>query len=1094
MPQIDLRLFTVNASLDEGCHFARPLFIPNVSTLHTDERKAENGAIAILKRQISEAGANLLRRLNISDAPALKDVIIELPVPRGASPWKTPLNLRFATLRWRHGTEAQVAYVPALEIEVVARTVEEMQELLPKHIRFALMRINALESLRLLTGLQRFQAIRVGSHEISVNLPSPKQIAIKENEEEPEEPLLKTIATDLCAEALEPVYEMEAVVAQMAEVLGAHPPRSILLNGKPGVGKTAAVHELVRSRFDAKLGHTKFFSTNGSRIVAGMTGYGMWQERCRKLCREAATERAVLYLGNLLELLDVGKAEGISQGIGSFLRPYIARGELLAICECTPEQLAVIEREDPQLAAIFHVINVDEPDETRGLSILRQKAKALSEKYAAEFRPDAITTANRLFRRYATYSAYPGRPLRFIQHLLQDCEKGGAVDAKQVIAAFSRETGLPLFILDPDVALNLDETRAWFMQRVLGQPEAVDLILDVLASAKAGLSRPRRPLASLLFIGPTGVGKTEMAKALAEILFGDKHRLIRFDMSEFADPVAVQRLTGGLGRGREGLLTARVREQPFSVILLDEFEKAHPLLFDLFLQVLGDARLTDAAGRVADFSNAVVIMTSNLGAQSWQQGKAGFGGRGGRRELAHEHFLQEVKNFFRPEFFNRMDRVVPFSSLDQETILGVARRELSMLAQRDGARARALRLELPDAAVAYLAHAGMDARYGARPLKRTIERKLLVPLADAVNGYSSEWALTTRAEIKGERVVLNVAVATDAAGKPLALRDARDADANVVSRAMHLRRQVQALDSSAAISELRNEVYRLEKVLLPRVNLRGARNEEEQRWLARLPRCKAVLTSLEELLAEVLRCEESIMMASMGAGQMSADARAKVDKLFDSLHHVLMELRALAFNDPDAVTLAIYSQHRRHLLDLVRAYAAVAEQYDFAVEIHAVTRRKIKEKEEAVKQALKPAELPETLDNDAHAPFAFVLGIVGDKAMVRFASEGGLHTFIKQKERTRQKHEEVRDVCRVFVTEQAATSYKPELIPAARQNEPVWSEQPRRYFYLEDHFATDSLLDDDEADGNWSGRELWMAVKQMMEACLHETLCELSKP
>src|SRR5262249_9301288 len=161
---------------------------------------------------------------------------------------------------------------------------------------------------------------------------------------------------------------------------------------------------------------------------------------------------------------------------------------------------------------------------------------------------------------------------------------------------------------------DMAEARRWFAGRVIGQPEAVDLIVDLLATVKAGLARPRKPLASLLFIGPTGVGKTEMAKALAEFLFGSRQRLTRFDISEYADPLAVQRLIGG-SFAAEGLLTARVREQPFSVVLLDEFEKAHPQLFDLLLQVLGEGRLTDAAGRLADFSNAVVILTSNLGAE-----------------------------------------------------------------------------------------------------------------------------------------------------------------------------------------------------------------------------------------------------------------------------------------------------------------------------------------------------------------------------------------------------------------------------------------------------------------------------------------------
>src|SRR6185436_19571465 len=209
--------------------------------------------------------------------------------------------------------------------------------------------------------------------------------------------------------------------------------------------------------------------------------------------------------------------------------------------------------------------------------------------------------------------------------------------------------------LDDRVPLRLAETRDWFTGRVIGQPEAVNRALDLLATIKARLARPRKPLASFLFIGPTGVGKTEMAKELAEFLFGDAARLARFDLNEFSDPISVQRLIGGpASRDSEGLLTARVREQPFSVILLDEFEKADPAFFDLLLQILGDGRLTDAAGRVADFCNSVIVMTSNLGAQGFQRGSPGFHAEGRMTPDAQEHFTGALQKFLRPEIFNRL--------------------------------------------------------------------------------------------------------------------------------------------------------------------------------------------------------------------------------------------------------------------------------------------------------------------------------------------------------------------------------------------------------------------------------------------------------
>src|SRR5262245_49742958 len=385
-----------------------------------------------------------------------------------------------------------------------------------------------------------------------------------------------------------------------------------------------------------------------------MSGYGMWQERCHLLWREAGRLRAILHLGNLMELLEVGKSEHQSQGLATFLRPALARGDLLAVAEATPEQIAVIERQDPHLLRAFTTLRLEEPDEGPLRAILRRFA---DDRGGPRLSPDALDRVLRLHRRYAGYSANPGRPLRFLRNLLADRPATPPLEPGDVNAAFARETGLPLVLLDEAVRLDLDQARGWFAGRVIGQAEAVGLVVDLLATVKVALNRPRRPIASLLFIGPTGVGKTEMAKALAEYLFGSATRLTRFDMSEYADPVSVQRLIGGV-IGSEGVLTARVREQPFSVVLLDEVEKAHPQLFDLLLQVLGEGRLTDAAGRLADFSNSVVIMTSNLGAESYLQGDFGLMPGQPTAGRAREHFTREVEKALRPELFNSIDRIV----------------------------------------------------------------------------------------------------------------------------------------------------------------------------------------------------------------------------------------------------------------------------------------------------------------------------------------------------------------------------------------------------------------------------------------------------
>jgi ATP-dependent Clp protease ATP-binding subunit ClpA len=334
----------------------------------------------------------------------------------------------------------------------------------------------------------------------------------------------------------------------------------------------------------------------------------------------------------------------------------------------------------------------------------------------------------------------------------------------------------------------------------------VNLITDLLASVKAGLMRPNRPIASLLFIGPTGVGKTEMAKAVAEFLFGSKDRLTRFDMSEFADPVAVRRLIGG-AFGSEGLLTAKVREQPFSVLLLDEVEKADGSFFDLLLQALGEARLTDAGGRLADFRNTVVILTSNLGAESYRRGSAGFVGSSVGRAESQEHFAKAVEQFLRPEMFNRLDRIVPFAPLGTEVIRRIADREWQKVLHRDGVRFRELALTADSALLDHLAAVGFDPRYGARPLKRAMERELLAPLARQMNRHAGDTPLSVEVGVAHGAPSVNVKPLQGVRSK--SAREPGSAAGKFASGAQVLRRWHQLLSASSVVRELTNDVYQL---------------------------------------------------------------------------------------------------------------------------------------------------------------------------------------------------------------------------------------------------------------------------------------------
>ncbi|HEY1066500.1 MAG TPA: AAA family ATPase, partial [Pirellulales bacterium] len=544
---------------------------------------------------------------------------------------------------------------------------------------------------------------------------------------------------------------------------------------------------------------------------------------------------------------------------------------------------------------------------------------------------EALEAIDRLHRRYASYSAPPGRPLRFLDNLLRDRPSGaGTVSADEVGRAFSRETGLPRVLLDDSERLDLAETRRWFGSRIAGQSAAVELVVELIAAVKAGLTRPGRPIASLLFIGPTGVGKTETAKALAEFLYQDPQRMVRFDMSEYADPWSIDRLVGG-SFAQQGLLTAKVREQPFGVLLFDEFEKADPLFFDLLLQILGDGRLTDSVGRTADFSNAVIVMTSNLGAEEFQRASIGFDDSR-RAGAAQEHFSKKVRDFLRPEIYNRIDRIVPFAPLDPAMLLSIARRQLDAIRRRDGLQGRNLAFEVPEDVLVALAKSAYDPRYGARPLVRAMERTLLTPLAVEINRWPSTAALTASADLHSGSVNVHVEPKRDLGGR---VREATDDFAALMQagdQATALRRDAQRLAGAGTLLALRNAVEEMEAFAKQQARVDALKRGRPSSWEAFTPqpkykRYRDALDRSTALLDAATALEESVLLDFYARRPGDPhDARQRCAEYVHEFNQLLLDVYLVDDPAPSEALLVVFGDDAHTTIELTLAYLEVVKR------------------------------------------------------------------------------------------------------------------------------------------------------------------------
>ncbi|RFU88158.1 ATP-dependent Clp protease ATP-binding subunit [Streptomyces triticagri] len=593
----------------------------------------------------------------------------------------------------------------------------------------------------------------------------------------------RDLTADAKAGRLDVVVGRAEEIEQTVEILSRRTKNNPVLIGEPGVGKTAIVEGLaqriVAGDVPGSLADRRVVALDLTGMVAGSKYRGEFEERIKNVIDEvtAASDSTILFIDELHTVVGAGGGGEGSMDAGNILKPALARGELHVVGATTLDEYRKYIEKDAALERRFQPVTVPEPTVAETVLILEGLRDSYEAHHQVRYSDEALAAAADLSDRYVTDRFLPDKAIDLIdtagarvrlrslgrsteaveredaltklrrekdeavahedferakelKDRIADTESELAgiaerregvmkVTADDIAEILSRRTGIPVAQLTEDEKQRLLKLEDALHSRVVGQDEAVVAISEAVRRSRAGMSDPDRPVGSFLFLGPTGVGKTELAKALAELLFGDENRLVRFDMSEFQEKHTVSRLIGAppgyVGHDEAGQLTERIRRQPYSVVLFDEVEKAHPDVFNALLQVLDDGRLTDGQGRTVDFRNTIVVMTSNVGAH---------------RILAHQGDVSEIKDdlmsdlrgHFRPEFLNRIDEIIIFHGLTQDDLSHIV--GLLLDESRRRVRAQGMDLEVTEAAKKLLVAHGHQPEFGARPLRRTIQSEL----------------------------------------------------------------------------------------------------------------------------------------------------------------------------------------------------------------------------------------------------------------------------------------------------------------------------------------------------------------------------------
>ena len=738
-PQIPLRIAALGACRGRS----EPELLTEVVKLAQDpEARVRKEVPGVLEKAESDQAAEALRMLAQDADPAVRECALKATAGRNAfrklqekllatdSNWEVRLAAVNALGQLKH-PDILPALIKALANEgdgdIGRRCAELIDEAHKRHAESAqkmLLQVSTLlpkvEKILKELGSERFSDLLgwIASQTIvSVNL---QEIA--------------GYGTDLTALAeagsLPRAHCAEAQCATLINLLRREPWRSLALLGPSGTGKSALVNELVYQSARPENGGWRVLRVSPSDFMSGTKYLGEWETKVRSMVEAVRKpRRVIIYVPHLSDLSAAGTWSKSESSVATALGPYLEDGSVVVLGESTPEEFERGLGRIPSLQRLFDRVLVNEASAEQTAAILR----AVRDEEKLPVVDQVLDQLQEAASQFFNHISRPGNAVAVLRAVIQNArETGQPVTFRDVLESMSKSAGIPAGLLDDAVPLDQGELRAFFEQRIIGQPEAVEAVMDLVTLIKAGLTDPQKPFGVMMFIGPTGVGKTELARSLAEYIFGNSARLKRFDMSEFASPDGYVRLIGG--PNENGLLTDAVRQNPFSVILLDEIEKSHVNIFDLCLQIFDAGRLTDGRGREVDFRRTIVILTSNIGATA---PSPAFGFKpaenGQVPEVDKDRTFRELTLFFRPEFLNRLDRIVQFRPLSLEVAEHIARREIDLVLQRSGIRRRSLAVEVDPAAVSLLVREGYSPHFGARPLKRTVERMVLLPVARSIS-------------------------------------------------------------------------------------------------------------------------------------------------------------------------------------------------------------------------------------------------------------------------------------------------------------------------------------------------------------------------